>query len=70
VDISMEQKEEELRQKREQDERELIMDRLLEEERAQEDADTRVLILKNRVETLRKKRQEAKANKTKTKASS
>jgi len=65
VDISVEQKEEELRQKRDQDERELIMDRLLEEERAQEDADTRVLILKNRVETLRKKRQEAKANKTK-----
>ena len=65
VDISVEQKEEELRQKRDQDERELIMDRLLEEERAQEDADTRVLILKNRVETFRKKRQEAKANKIK-----
>jgi len=51
--------EEEIRRKREQEEKELIMDRLLEEERAQEDADTRVLLLKNKVELLRKKRQEA-----------
>lgn len=58
--------EEELRQKKEQEERELIMDRLLEEERAQEDADTKVLMLKNRVEALRKKREEAKAKKAKT----
>jgi zinc finger protein 830 len=56
--------EEEIRQKRDQDERELIMDRLLEEERAQEDADTRVLLLKNKVELLRKKRQEARVKKS------
>jgi zinc finger protein 830 len=55
--------EEEIRQKREQEDKELIMDRLLEEERAQEDADTRVLLLKNRVELLRKKRQEARDKK-------
>lgn len=55
--------EEEARQKKEQEERELIMDRLLEEERAQEDADTKVQMLKNRIEALRKKREQAKAKK-------
>jgi zinc finger protein 830 len=55
---------EDIRQKREQEEKELIMDRLLEEERAQEDADTRVLLLRNRVELLRKKRQEARVKKS------
>lgn len=68
-DVPMEeaadQNEDELRQKREQDEKELIMDRLLEEERAQEDADTRVLLLKNKIELMRRKRQEAKVNKLK-----
>ncbi|KAF5327699.1 hypothetical protein D9619_004510 [Psilocybe cf. subviscida] len=54
---------EELRQKKEQEDRELIMDRLLEEERAQEDADTKVQMLKNRIEALRKKREQAKAKK-------
>lgn len=53
--------EEEIRRKHEQEEKELIMDRLLEEERAQEDADTRVLLLKKRVELLRKRRQVAKS---------
>ncbi|KAF8962686.1 hypothetical protein BDZ97DRAFT_1920258 [Flammula alnicola] len=56
---------EEVRLKRAQEERELIMDRLLEEERAQEDVDTRVQLLKARLEGLRKKRELAKANKTK-----
>ena len=60
--------ENELRKKQEQDEKELIMDRLLEEERAQEDADTRVLLLKNKIELMRRKRQEAKANKLKSNA--
>lgn len=55
----------EVRQKREQDDRELIMDRLLEEERAQEEADTRVQLLKTKLDTLRRKRELAKANKTK-----
>ncbi|PPQ90993.1 hypothetical protein CVT25_013918 [Psilocybe cyanescens] len=57
--------EEEVRQKREQEERELIMDKLLAEERAQEDADTRVQLLKIKLEALRKKREAAKANKLK-----
>jgi zinc finger protein 830 len=48
--------EEQTRRKREQEDRELIMDRLLEEERAQEDADIRVQLLKTKLEALRKKR--------------
>lgn len=55
--------EDEIRRKREEDDRELIMDRLLEEERAQEDADTRVLLLKTKLDNLRRKRELAKANK-------
>jgi len=61
--------EREVRQKREQEEKELIMDRLLEEERAQEDADTRVLLLKNKVELLRKRRQEARVKNSVSKLS-
>ncbi|KAH9481535.1 putative nicotinate phosphoribosyltransferase [Psilocybe cubensis] len=57
--------EEEIRQKREQEERELIMDKLLAEERAQEDADTRVQLMKTKLENLRRKREAAKANKQK-----
>ena len=48
--------EEQTRSKRAQEDRELIMDRLLEEERAQEDADMRVQLLKTKLEALRKKR--------------
>ncbi|KAF7327552.1 hypothetical protein MKEN_00334200 [Mycena kentingensis (nom. inval.)] len=55
--------EEQLRREREQDERELIMDRLLEEERAQEEADMKVTILRNRMEALMRKRKAAKAAK-------
>jgi zinc finger protein 830 len=51
---------EEKRRQKEQDERELIMDRLVEEERAQEDADAKVLMLKQRLESLRKQREAAK----------
>ena len=43
------------------DERELIMDRLLEEERAQEDADMRVHLMKNKLEGLKKRREDMKA---------
>jgi zinc finger protein 830 len=50
-------REEQTRSKREQEDRELIMDRLLEEERAQEDADMRVQLLKTKLEGLRKKRE-------------
>ena len=46
---------------RDYEERELIMDRLLEEERAQEDADMRVHLMKNKLEGLKKKREATKA---------
>jgi len=60
---ALEQKvsEEEERKRKAQEESELIMDRLLEEERAQEEADSRVAALKSRVEMLKKKRELAKA---------
>jgi zinc finger protein 830 len=45
------------RRRKEQDERELIMDRLLDEERAQEEADMKVSVLKSRLEALRTKRE-------------
>jgi zinc finger protein 830 len=58
--------EEELeRRRKERDERELIMDRMMEEERAQEDAYGRVALLKNRVQMLKQKRELAKAKKGK-----
>jgi zinc finger protein 830 len=54
--------EEELeRRRKERDERELIMDRLMEEERAQEDAYGRVALLKSRIQMLKEKRELAKA---------
>ena len=53
--------EEEERKRKEMDERELIMDRLVEEERAQEDAYNRVALLRNKVQMLKQKRQLAKA---------
>jgi zinc finger protein 830 len=49
--------EEQERRRRQLEENELIMDRLLEEERVQEEADSRVAVLKSRVEMLKKKRQ-------------
>ncbi|KAF8150551.1 hypothetical protein B0H34DRAFT_729203 [Crassisporium funariophilum] len=52
------------RQTREREDRELIMDRLMEEERAQEDADTRVQLMKTKLESLRRKREAKKASKT------
>ncbi|KAI0324321.1 hypothetical protein GY45DRAFT_1331655 [Cubamyces sp. BRFM 1775] len=60
--------EEALRRKKEQEERELIMDRLLEEEQAQEEADARVTQLKNKLEALKKKREAARAAKKGAKA--
>jgi zinc finger protein 830 len=53
--------EEEERRRKEREERELIMDRLVEEERAQEDAYGRVALLKNRIQMLKQKRELAKA---------
>jgi zinc finger protein 830 len=55
--------EEELRKRKAEDEKELIMDRLLEEERAQEEADAKVVLLKGRLDALKKRRNEAKAAK-------
>ena len=55
--------EEAKRRRKEQEERELIMDRLIEEEQAQEEADARVSVLKNKLEALKKKREAAKAAK-------
>ncbi|KAJ7726056.1 hypothetical protein DFH07DRAFT_246031 [Mycena maculata] len=55
--------EEEARRRKEQDERELIMDRLLDEERAQEEADMKVTVMKNRLDALMRKRNAAKAAK-------
>ena len=49
------------RRRKEMDERELIIDRLVEEERAQEDAYGRVALLKNRIQMLKQKRELAKA---------
>ncbi|KAF9267638.1 hypothetical protein L218DRAFT_638024 [Marasmius fiardii PR-910] len=56
--------EEELRRQKEQEERELIMDRLLDEERAQEEADMKVVAMKNKLEALKKRRQAIKGVKT------
>ncbi|KAH9958546.1 hypothetical protein BC827DRAFT_1261230 [Russula dissimulans] len=49
------------RRNKEMEERELIIDRLVEEERAQEDAYNRVAVLRNRVQMLKQKRELAKA---------
>jgi zinc finger protein 830 len=46
------------------------MDRLMEEEQAQEEADTKVMLMKNRLEALRKKREAAKVSKASSKAAS
>ena len=53
--------EEQERKRKEMDERELIMDRLVEEERAQEDAYNRVALLRNKMQALKQKRELAKA---------
>ncbi|KAG2149005.1 uncharacterized protein EDB93DRAFT_353284 [Suillus bovinus] len=47
------------RRRKDQDEKEMIMDRLLDEERAQEEADMKVSVLKSRLEALRIKREAA-----------
>ncbi|RPD60972.1 hypothetical protein L226DRAFT_53475 [Lentinus tigrinus ALCF2SS1-7] len=62
--------EEAKRRRKEQDERELIMDRLMEEEQAQEEADARVSVLKNKLEALKRNREAARAAKAKKTAKS
>ena len=61
VTVAETPKNEESRKRKEDEEKELIMDRLLDEERAQEEADAKVMLLKGRLEALKKKRNEAKA---------
>ncbi|KAN0093083.1 hypothetical protein V8E55_003867 [Tylopilus felleus] len=51
------------RRRKDQEERELIMDRLIDEERAQEEADMKVTIMKDRLAVLRKKRETARSAK-------
>lgn len=53
------------RKRKEAEEKELIMDRLLEEERAQEEADAKVELLKGRLDVLKRRRNEAKAARAK-----
>lgn len=62
---SQEPTEEELREKKRQEEKELIMDRLLAEEQAQEDADNRVAALKARLEGIKKRKEAARLLKQK-----
>ncbi|WVQ84447.1 hypothetical protein IAT38_006599 [Cryptococcus sp. DSM 104549] len=59
-----EESEAERRERLEREEREEIVLRLEEEERAQEDADSRVTALKQRMEMLKKRREAAKGGKT------
>ncbi|KAF7967477.1 hypothetical protein HWV62_34079 [Athelia sp. TMB] len=63
AEIPKEKNEEQIRRQKEEDERELIMDRLMDEERAQEDADMRVSAMKAKLDALKKKREAAKAAK-------
>lgn len=56
----------EIRRRKEQDERELIMDRLWEEERVQEEADAKVSLLKSRLEAVKRQREARKAMKGKS----
>lgn len=58
--------EEDKQRRKEQDERELIMDRLIEEERAQEEADERVGLMKAKVEALKRMREAKKKAKVKS----
>lgn len=55
-----EETEDEIRKRKEREDRELIMDRLIEEERAQEEADSRVSLLKAKLEAAKKARIEKK----------
>lgn len=61
VEVPNKMDEEQARRQKEQDERELIMGRLLDEEAAQEEADMKVTKMKERMEALKKKREVAKA---------
>lgn len=54
------------RRRKEIEDRELIMDRLLEEERAQEEADSKVTMLKSKLDLIRRQREARKAGKAKT----
>jgi zinc finger protein 830 len=55
--------EEEKRQQKEIEEKELIMDRFIEEERAQEEADMKVQMMKNKLEMFKREREASRAAK-------
>jgi zinc finger protein 830 len=57
------------RRRKEQEERELIMDRLMDEERAQEEADMKVVVMKNRLAALRKRREASRSAKIESRVS-
>ena len=65
VVVETPQNEGESRKRREEEEKELIMDRLFGEERAQEEADVKVVLLKDRLDALKKRRKDAKAARSK-----
>jgi zinc finger protein 830 len=69
TEIEVEPTEEEKRQQKEVEEKELIMDRLLDEERAQEEADMKVQMMKNRLEAFKKQRDAKRAAKAAAKSS-
>ncbi|KAF8440275.1 hypothetical protein L210DRAFT_894055 [Boletus edulis BED1] len=52
------------RRRKDQEERELIMDRLLDEEQAQEEADMKVAVMKNRLAALRQRREASRSAKS------
>ena len=52
------------RRRKDQEERELIMDRLMDEERAQEEADMKVTIMRNKLAALRKRREASRTTKS------
>jgi len=61
----VEDSEEQKARRRVKDERELVMDRLVDEERAQEEADARVSALKARLDLVKKRREQAREAKEK-----
>jgi len=52
------------RRRKDQEERELIMDRLVDEERAQEEADMKVTVMRNKLAALRKRREASRTTKS------
>lgn len=64
ADATAAAEEEERRLQKEQDERELIMDRLVEEEQAQEEADMRATTMRSKIDAMKKRREAARKRKS------